>query len=521
MTNKKLFKLASLLLIGAMLLSCGACGSKEAATYNADEPLKVSMLFGDNPVSPFSSDWKVIEEIERLGDAKLDIQAVPISDINDKRKIIFNSGELPDLIGYTWSNDVSEYISSGIILPINKYEHLLPNMMKRIEEFDFEEGVNDLREMDGNYYVLPQMKDTANQNLCLTLRKDIFEKNNIAIPTTYEELYQSLKKLKEIYPDSYPMTNFGTHTQFFNALGPIFNTYGVGHPYGYAYNKAEDKWEYVPTTEGFKEMMDFTVKLSQEGLLDPESFTQDRNQWVQKLVTSTSFVTYGYYESTTQINQDGKKVGGEDFNIVPVLPVAGTDGQIRVTNAERGKGASVAISAAAAKRPDFERFMKFVDWLYFSEEGIKLNQLGIEGVTYNEKDGVYTRPDDIITGANPNGTLSLGKNFGVGNNNLSIVSYSKYSIGKPEDQVEYNNKLAEGNWIMDATPTLLISDEDKGEWNILTQKLNDNAERAIYDFVFGNRDMSDWDKYVKEAEKLGSKRLVEILNTNWKNNRVK
>lgn len=522
MKKSKLCKGIALLLSIASVISMAGCQKgSNAGKLDDSEPLPVSMLYSDNPSAPFKKDWLVVTEIEKQANVKLDVQVVPMSDIGDKRKIIFNSGELPDLIGFTWSNDVSEYIGAGIILPISKYEDKLPNMMKRIREFDFEEGVNDIRELDGNYYVLPQMKQKATQDLCMFIRQDVFDANNIPIPKTYDELFEACKKLKEIYPDSYPITNYGTQTQFFNAMGPAFgDIYGFGHPYGYDYNKEKDTWEYIPTTSEFKDALAYAMKLNDAKLLDPEVFTQDRNQWVQKLVTGKSFVTYGYFGATTAINDDGKKTAGEGFNLVEIMPLAGPDGQIRVTPASRGKGASVAIAASKAKDPNFDRFMEFVDWLYFSEDGIKLTSLGVEGVTYEEKDGKLTRPDTIRTATNPAGTLSVGKDFGLGDANFRVVVRSDYiSVDMDPRQEEYNKALQENGWIPEGSPTLLIKDEDKEECNILVQSLKNHKEQSLFDFMFGQRTMEDWDAYVAEAEQIGSTKLIDLINKNWKENR--
>ncbi len=522
--NRQFLRGISLISAFALTLTAAGCGkSKKAAKISDDKPLTVSMLYGDNPSAPFNKDWVVVKEIEKRANVKLEVQAVPISDIGDKRKIVFNSGELPDLIGFTWSNDVSEYVGANIILPISKYEKKLPNMMKRIKELDFEDGVNDLKELDGNYYVLPQMNQYKSQDLCMFIRKDIFDKHNMAVPGTYEELYQDMKKLKELYPNSLPFTSFGTHTQFFSALGPAFKCDGVGHPYGYTYNKNADKWEFVPATENYRKMMEYTVKLSEDGLLDPETFTQDRNQWVQKLVTGKSFVTYGYYDATGQINKEGKKLQGEDFEFIEILPLAGPDGTIAVGKSGRGGGSSVAIAASKAEDPNFDRFMKFVDWLYFSDEGIKLTRLGVEGLTYQKAaDGKYERTPNIMTALNPEGTKQLSKDFGVSDVNFSIVSMSKFAT-KPTNpkREEYMETLRKNNWIPDSNPTILINDDDKEEVNILVQRLNDNTSQSIFDFVFGKRSIKEWDKYLKEVEDIGYKKLENILNKNWKENRKK
>ncbi|MBQ2889616.1 MAG: extracellular solute-binding protein [Clostridia bacterium] len=519
MKRKILIRLTALMLMSVMMLSIAGCGEKTAT--NDGEKMKVTMLFADNPVAPYKEDWLLLQEIEKRANVDLDIQVVPMSDINDKRKIIFNSGELPDLIGYTWPNDVREYVGSGIILPINKYEDKMPNMKKKIEELNFYEEVNNLRELDGNYYVLPTMKETAYQGLCLILRKDIFEKHNIAIPTTHTELYDVLKKLKELYPDSYPMTGYSGYPQLLRSIGPIFNVDDLNNPDRCSYDREADKWEFTPATEEYKETMEYIVKLSQEGLLDPETLTQDRNQWTQKLVSSTSFVTYGYIDQTGNLSDAGRKVYGEDFELIHVLPVAGPDGQVRVSKAGRGNNASVAISAAAAKRDDFDRLIEFVDWLYFSDEGISLCGLGVEGVTYLKEEDGYVRPDTIKTELNPTGTLSLTKDFGMATSNFYIVELEKFKTkGNPVTR-EYYNTLTENNWIMPPIPAVLINEEDKEDRSILIQKLTDFTERTVFDFVLGKRSIDDWDKYMKEIEDLGYKKLEALINKNWQANKTK
>lgn len=519
MKRKILIRLTALVLMSVMMLSIAGCDKKTATSDG--EKMKVSMLFADNPAAPYKEDWLVLQEIEKKANVDFDIQAVPISDINDKRKIIFNSGELPDLIAYTWPNDVREYVDAGIILPISKYEDKMPNMKKKIEELNFYEEVNNLRELDGNYYVLPTMKETTTQGLCLMLRKDIFEKHNIAIPTTHTELYDVLKKLKELYPNSYPMTGYSGYPQLLRSLGPIFNVDDLNNPDRCSYDREADKWEFTPATEEYKAAMEYIVKLSQEGLLDPETLTQDRNQWTQKLFTSTSFVTYGYIDQTGNLSEEGRKVYGEDFELIHVLPVAGPDGQVRVTKAGRGNNASIAISAAAAKRDDFDRFIEFVDWLYFSDEGISLCKLGVEGVTYLKDGDAYVRPDTFKTESNPTGTLSSSKDFGLGTSNFLIVDISRFKMRGSSATRVYNDKLTENNWIMTSIPAVLISEEDKEDRSILIQKLTDFTERSIFDFVLGKRSIDDWDKYIKEIEKLGYKKLEDLINKNWQANRTK
>lgn len=54
-----------------------------------------------------------------------------------------------------------------------------------------------LRQNDGKFYVLPGLHEEVWPDYTLIVRTDIFEENNIAIPTTWDELYTAMKKLKK------------------------------------------------------------------------------------------------------------------------------------------------------------------------------------------------------------------------------------------------------------------------------------------------------------------------------------
>ncbi|MNC29239.1 hypothetical protein D3C75_774820 [compost metagenome] len=79
------------------------------------------------------------------------------------------------------------------------------------------------------------MKDYANYNRAPLIRSDILEQNGLQAPTNTDELYTLLKKLKELYPDSYPLT--GTSAE---NLRTMFGTaWGVDANYkGFVYDEA-------------------------------------------------------------------------------------------------------------------------------------------------------------------------------------------------------------------------------------------------------------------------------------------
>ena len=53
----------------------------------------------------------------------------------------------------------------------------------------------------------------------------------------------------------------------------------------------------------------------------------------------------------------------------------------------------------------------------------------------------------------------------------------------------------------------------------MVQSLKNHKEQSLFDFMFGQRTMEDWDAYVAEAEQIGSTKLIDLINKNWKENR--
>ena len=77
-----------------------------------------------------------------------------------------------------------------------------------------------------------------------------------------------MKKLKEIYPQSTPLT-LKTKEETFKTMSYSWGM--IAHePY---YDEAAKVWKYTDTDPKYKEMLDFMKKLYDEKLLDPEFLT--------------------------------------------------------------------------------------------------------------------------------------------------------------------------------------------------------------------------------------------------------
>ena len=94
--------LATALAVG-LLAGCG--GGKKEETKKGDGKEKVSevsMMIFEDAEAPFSEDWMVVKTIEEKTGVKLNVQSVPVSDQATKTQVVFNSGDMPDIMTKTF-----------------------------------------------------------------------------------------------------------------------------------------------------------------------------------------------------------------------------------------------------------------------------------------------------------------------------------------------------------------------------------------------------------------------------------
>lgn len=487
--------------------------SNKPASWISDTPIKFTMLYKDNPGFPYNKEWLVLQEIKKKTNVELECQVTTGgNDYNQKKQIVLSSGEIPDIVSDCWANEMGDYATNGVLLPISDYLNKMPNLSKIIKDWKLEEDLEDIKEIDGKYYILPSFKKELKESQGFGLRVDLFKKNNIKIPDTYEDVYQALKKLKEIYPDSLGLSDQSKGDQM---MAIITRSFGTNSGYsingGANYEWDQKKWVFEPTTPEFREVLRYFNKLYKEGLLDPEAFTQDRNQFNQKLYNGKILASCMWRDQTNSWNAEMKKLGLQDADFRQILPPAGPKGIRGVKSSNRINGGSI-IPASAAKKPYFDKLLKFVDWLYYSEEALLLNEWGTEGVTYAAVNGQKQLKSDIKCNKTPDAPKSRQKDFGMDNLNFKIMNnmdFDKWNYS-PEDK-EYYKTLLEKNWIPKEDPQLKFKADEAEQAKLLSSTLKDFIKEMQVKFIFGKASLdSDWDNYVKECEKKGSTKLVEL-----------
>ncbi|SFS36605.1 extracellular solute-binding protein [Paenibacillus sp. 453mf] len=528
-------KWSKVVLTGLLSLSLAACsnglGTQEAEvqnkgamesyavgdTFKATEPFNLSIMYNDNPAYPIKQDWMLFKKITEITGVTLEPTIVPMSDYSQKRSLLISSGDAPLIIPKTYPGEEAPFVSSGAALPVSDYVDLMPNYKDKVEKWGLEDELEGLKQEDGKYYVLPGLHEEVWPDYTLIVRTDIFEKHNIAIPTTWEELYTALKQLKEEYPDSIPFSDRFKFNSTLNIAATGFGTKGGwGFGNGLTYKEDQDEFVYTATTPEYKEMLEYFNKLVEEGLLDKESFTQDDEQAIQKFVSGKSFVINGNSQTVVMHRNDmDKTLGKDNYSISKITVPGGPAGQLMSgSRLENG----VMISSKAKESENFEAIIQFIDWLYYSDEGQEFAKWGVEGETFTKENGVRKLVDDInYNGLNPDGTKDLRIDYGFSGGVFAYggttdLLHSMFS----EEELKFQNDMKEVKDVVPAEPPIPYSVEERERVTLLSTPLKDYTDQNTFKFILGERDLAEFDTFVSELESQGVSQYLEIANETYK-----
>ena len=505
----KRIRIITTLLVGIMTVGIlTGCGNKDEGKNEVGKSVEVTMLYADNANYPYKEDWKVWDIIEENTGVTFDVQAVPESDYVAKQQLVFNSGDIPSIVTKTFAS--SEDAMSGLLLPISDYVDEMPNFKKFVEENGMTEELNNTRMADGKYYTLPVKAHTSRlQDQQWLIRTDIFEENNIPVPTTLDELHAAGVKLKELYPDSTPITNRFGSGNIMAGLSSAFGTnagWTIGN--GMYYNKDKDEWVFSPASDEWKEMLQYTNKLVNDGVLDQEFATLDSTVYEQRIVQGDTFMMYDWAGNITRYNLQGKE-NDENYNVAPIYPVEGKDGKYAISWKSQGSQGWVFPATLADDEEQLDAVLRLIDWCY-TDEAETLLTFGIEDETYvTDENGTLKYKDENV---------DYGATMGLNNNSLAVREHDHALFGALNaEQIALFDKIAEDGCVPAPNPESPLSMEKIEETKVYASTLLDYANSMMENFIFGKESFDNWDEFVKGCEERKCRDLEKEYNDAWKN----
>ncbi|CAL9291863.1 ABC transporter substrate-binding protein [Streptomyces sp. SudanB52_2052] len=485
--------------------------------FKASEPLAFSVLHNNNPVYPMKSGWRFWKEVTKRTGVTLKPVDVPLADYEKKRSVLIGAGDAPFIIPKTYHPSEVAFVSSGAILAVSDYVDLMPNFRDKVRKWKLEPELDSIRQSDGKYYLLPGLHERPKPGYSLSFRTDVLDRHGLGLPTTWDEVYDVLKALKEEYPGKYPLSDrWSTNTPFpcgalFSYLGQAF---GVRAGWTYdniSFDHEAQKYVFTGAQDGYRRMVEYLRRLVAEKLMDPESFSQTDDQAVQKLLAEKCYAMSANPQELVQNYRYNleKQVKGAKIEMVPV-PI-GPAGPVVLGGSRLENG--LMISSKALKSDSFVAMMQFVDWLWYSDEGQRLARWGVEGVTYTRSGSRYElKPGISLMGSDPDAPKDMQKDFGFYNGVFAYGgSWELVSSMFSPDEKKFQDAMAQRKQlpIDPAHPLQSFEQEQATLWET---PLKDTVIQNTLRFVLGKRPLSEWDAYVSELKSKNMQQFVDLHN---------
>lgn len=483
--------------------------------FKATEPLSFDVLYNNHPFYPNKADWLFWQELTKRTNVTLKAVEVPLSDYEKKRSLLIASGDAPLIIPKTYHPGEEAFVSSGAILPVSEYFDLMPNFKDKVAKWKFQPELNSIMQNDSEIYLLPGLHEGVWADYSFAVRTDILEKLKLEVPKTLDDFYNMLKAMKAEYPDLYPMTDrWGVPTPGGNLFKLIMWAYGSKGGWNYAhstFDAALGKFVYTGAMPQYKQAVEYLNKLVKEKLLDPESFTQQDEAAKQKFISGKSFVISSNAQSLINDYRAALTENNPDAKIakipVPIGPVGAYKFDSRMEN-------GIMISKKAKENKNFVAMMQFIDWLWYSDAGLEFAKWGVEGTTFTkDASGKYKLADDVdYVGLNPGAAKHLQKDFGFGNGVFAYGGTVKLLQSTfSDEEMEFQNVMnTRKHWPVE--PGAPFSEEEREQVSMWETPLKDHVTQNTLKFVLGERDLGEWDAYVKELEAKNSTQYITLKN---------
>lgn len=503
-----------------MLLS--GCGSQEVTDSSAskidfkgypietDEKLtlwlannaQMSLAVSNMGETPFA------QELEKRTGVEVEYIHPVIGQESVALGLLLASGEMPDMINYSWKSyngGGQKNVDEGVIIPLNDLiDKYAPNLKKFLEENPEIDKL--VKTDDGTYYVFPFIRNGERLLLATgqMVRRDWVEECGLEMPETVEEIEEVLRAFKAKgvkAPLSLEPHRIWTFMHNFNTCGTFYLDDG--------------KLTYGPMTENYREALEVFKRWYDEGLLDANYVSMDAAALKAKVLSEEVGMTIQAGGGGLGTWLDAWEEQGKDNDMVG-FPYTGYKGEehkvTEFVSKYPGLG-SIAITTSC-KNPELA--VRYLDYGY-SEEGSFFYNFGVEGEGYEMVDGepVFT---ELIT-ENPDGLSTA----------TAMMMYMRSSSSGPFIQDEryidmyYEHEQQRESldaWLKDYDevvksnlPDITRTTEEQEEYTSLMTEINEYVTEYRDKFITGKVSLDEWDKYIKQIEKLGIDRVMEIQQT--------
>ncbi|MFS0724183.1 extracellular solute-binding protein [Paenibacillus sp. 1P07SE] len=456
------------------------------SSFRLDEPATVTLITN---AAEFNNNLMVYQNIFEATNIRIDGQ-FPAGNYTDAVALAMAGGDIPDVLMLNNNTLPKRYGSQGALLDFNEYLDQMPNLKSFWEERP------DLKARatthDGKTYQVINEGLAYTNHIVWMYRKDVFEEHGIEVPATWDELYAVMQQLKELYPNSYPLTFRNNFETIDSRMLPSFGINQGIHPH-----LDTREMIYGQTQDEYRDMLGYLNSFYTERLMNQDFLSITVEQWIEMMTTGRAFITVDYIGRIQTMNEAMSEEGAE---LAMMPPPSGNDGPAYLQNMTYMLGGL----SVYRNTPNLDAALHYIDFLY-SDEGSELVSWGKEGETYEVVDGQrrLTVGEDLISLRNATGIGGFGA-YGKFDSEATMTLL-------PEQYRPYYDEVLDYIYPEDHVPS--FTDQEEEQLIITMDQINKHKETVVSRFILGDRPLSEWEQYLQEMERLGLPGVLELYKT--------
>lgn len=443
-----------------------------------------------------------IQELQNRTGVTIEYTEIDFWTAQEKMNIAIASGDYPALISdlsYTGGNTGA--LEDGIIVDLtDDLAEFSPNYQFMI---DSNPEVAPIFRNDGKVLCYMSPYENFAQNQGLVIRQDWLEEQNLELPTTYDQMFETLKVFRDAYNTSTAI--------YFNS---DCNINGLTVGYDVATFSAGGTATSLPYY-----VVDGVVHCSliEDGYRD---YLTEMNKWYNEGLFDKSFGGIAYDPMGGELAQlqangtvgvwctSGEGIGNitQPVACVPNLVLSEGEMDHQTSNSLITDTTNTYITTCCE---DVETAMQFLDYLY-TEDGILFYNYGFEGIDYELDENNTPQFTEAVVnneyGVDVPNMLRIRRLYQQCSSVMLLYGTAKYNTDLKNQAWEVWSSNMDGSHFIPTNVTMNAEETETSSYYVAD--IVTYASQMVPQFISGDKPLSEWDSFVAQLKEMSIEECI-------------
>lgn len=502
------------------LVGCGSSSSSDAGTQESSQAEEATNSYdytGEAPITDAEdaslkilaktsnytnvdiASAEIVQTVIENSGINVDWQLVDNNNYEDSVGPMLTTGAVDaDIILLPDQDPNQTYIKSGLFIALDDYFDEMPNFTKWLDENPVIKA--EITAEDGHIYYVPGTNVGHDYQPVLMFNQVWLDKAGVEAPETLDDFVELLRYYKENdmndngdTTDEIPMSVRAMYLPYM--FGPAF---GLDLVSGFQADEDGNVTYAAADSENYKAYLEFLHGLYEEGLLEVEYNSLDRDQVIERFSNDLTGVTFDFSWGMSMLYTPVLPYydGTAATAVVGAAPLSGEYDGYYVGRVELGNMFGVSASSS-----NITLACRFLDYA-MSEPCQEMYQWGIEGESYTlDESGnkVFTEQ------ASDNDWL---QQLGI---NPAFVYPAQQAVDSTDALVaDWHAEINrwQEQFVVDPWPFIYATEEESEIINTYYVDIETYVDENATQFITGTRSLDEFDAYLSGLDSLN---LAEVL----------